>query len=679
VLFAIATAIARARAAEERQLGEVVVTAPPVEEGARRSPTAFATVVDTSAAPTEMETLAEALAETVGVQVRRFGGLGDFSTVSIRGFSAGQVQVYLDGVPLSRADNEVVNLSDLPLDAVERVEVYRGTTPLAFAQSGPGGVVNVITRRPGERPLTAASVSYGSFETRKADAVSSNRIGPWEYLAFGHYLGSRGDFTYTNDLGTATPADDREETRVNNDFNLGNLTARLGYRPAGPLAASLTADSFFREEGVPGVGVAQARDARLRTFRQLAHLDVDLLPASAPLEVSGGAYGLYERQNFRDRDGEIFVASDTDDRTAAGGGQLLLRGALGAHHLPGLFLATGYEHFAADDKLDPRGTPPARTRLRGTIGAEDEIVALGDRLSIVPGLRWEIFRDDFPGEPGLPVPLQTGGTTVRDFFSPRLGVRAVPLRGLTLLGNLGRYARVPNLAELFGNRGVVLGNPRLRPEVAWNWDLGGRLDVPAWGPLDRMRLEYAYFDNSIDDLIILRQVSLTLVRPDNVAAASLTGHELSARARLARRLGLLANYTRQETRDESEVPFFRGKELPGRPRDEAFFRAELTWSRAHPVPGMPRMWPGRVFYEVNVIAENFLDRANERRVSSRVLHGTGLELRLPWQRLRVALEVKNAGDDQQEDVLGFPLPGRAVFGTVSYGFGRADEEDDARP
>ena len=138
-------AVAGPLRAQDR-LEEVLVTGPAVRE--TTAPTAFATVVDTRAAPTGVETLSDALAETVGVQVRRFGGLGDFTTVSVRGFSPRQVQVYLDGVPLSRADNETVDLSDLHLDAVERVEVYRGTTPLRFAQAGPGGVVNVVTRRP---------------------------------------------------------------------------------------------------------------------------------------------------------------------------------------------------------------------------------------------------------------------------------------------------------------------------------------------------------------------------------------------------------------------------------------------------------------------------------------------------------------------------------------------------
>src|SRR5205807_1141558 len=63
-----------ARAADQH-LGEVVVTAPREREPqARGDPTAFATVIDTSSAPSGVETLGEALAESVGVQVRRFGG-----------------------------------------------------------------------------------------------------------------------------------------------------------------------------------------------------------------------------------------------------------------------------------------------------------------------------------------------------------------------------------------------------------------------------------------------------------------------------------------------------------------------------------------------------------------------------------------------------------------------------
>jgi hypothetical protein len=52
-----------------------------------------------------------------------------------------------------------------------------------------------------------------------------------------------------------------------------------------------------------------------------------------------------------------------------------------------------------------------------------------------------------------------------------------------------------------------------------------------------------------------------------------------------------------------------------------------------------------------------------------VYHGLGIDVSLPWAGLRVAWEWKNFTNDQTADALGFPLPGRSMFVTVSYGFG----------
>jgi iron complex outermembrane receptor protein len=681
-LLALLVCAWRARAAGEREsktLGEIVVTAPPAPTATEaKDRTAFATVIPTADAPAGVTTLGEALSDAVGVQVRRYGGLGDFSTVSVRGSSAGQVQVYLDGVPLSRAQNDVVNLATLPLDAVERVEVYRGTTPLAFAQSGPGGVVNVVTRRPGTIPLTAASASYGSFETRKVDVARSASHGPWEYLAFAHYLGSAGDFTFRDDRGTtADTADDQDVERINNAFNLGDVTARVGWRPTGPLAASLTSNTFADSRGVPGVGNLQARDTHLDEVRQLGNLDLAVAPGPLPVDASAKAYALYDHVRFEDPEGELGLGpEDTRTTSLSSGGQTLFRGAVGAHNLPGLLLAVGYETFTTRDVRQPEEIPE-RTRLRGTLAAENETLLFRERVSLVPGVRWEVFRDDFPGDPNVPAPIRTGGVTDRDTVSPRLGVRAEVLPNVTLLGNVGRWARVPTLAELFGNRGVIVGNPALAPETARNADVGGRVTPPAVGPFSDAGLEYAWFDQSIDDLILLVQNSQRIVRPENVTSASVRGHEVSMRTRVGRHLGFAANYTHQDTEDTGDVRPLHGKQLPGRPADEGYARVDVDWSRLRPLPlgrAAARVWPGRISYEANVIADNFLDRANVRRVSSRVLHDVAVSVELPVSALRLTVEGKNLGDDQTRDVLGFPLPGRSFFVTLAWNFGGRDEE-----
>ncbi len=667
--------------AEER-LPEIVVTAPPLRDDtpAPRDATAFASVIETREAATSVQTLTEVLSNTVGVQVRRFGGLGDFSTVSVRGFSPGQVQVYLDGVPLSRADNEVVNLSDLPLDAIDHVEVYRGMTPLAFAQSAPGGVVNVVTRKPGTTPLAAASASYGSFQTRKTTLAGATSRGAWEGFAFGQYLGSEGDFEFTNHKETDATDDDVRTRRINDAFDQGALTARLVYR-AMPVTLALTTDSFGKSQGVPGPESKQSPTGHRDTFRQIAHLDLAIAPTTAlPFGVDASLFGVVQEQEFtaNDIDGP-FLPIDVTDHATTVGGQAVARGALGTHHLPGVLVASSVERFFDRNAIETAslkpGTSEPRTRTRFTVAGEDEVLLFDERLSVVPSLRWELFHDVFPGDDRVKDPSErVAGSRTQDFWTPRLGVRADLGHGVTLLGNGGRSARIPNLTELFGNSGVVQGTPTLRPEVAISWDAGMRVQSPWTTPVvTSAALEYAYFASDLDDVIVLVRTSLSKFRPMNIAAATIRGHELSGRLTLWDRLLFTTNYTHQDTRDESEDEFVRGNQLPGRPADEVYARVELAWSRDRPLPGIAgRVWPGRIFYDLDFIADNVLNRAkiNPERVGSRTYHGLGVQLTMPWADVRIAWEVKNLTDDQTADALAFPLPGRSMFVTMSYGFGQ---------
>ena len=138
------------------------------------------------------------------------------------------------------------------------------------------------------------------------------------------------------------------------------------------------------------------------------------------------------------------------------------------------------------------------------------------------------------------------------------------------------------------------------------------------------------------------------------------------------RLLVTGNYTHQRALDASDDPNLHGNQLPYRPANEAYARVEVPWSPARPLPlGAlgPRLWPGRVFVDVDLMAGNFLDVANTEFVSSRIYLGLGLDVVLPWHGVRLSWEAKNLTNDQTEDVAGFPLPGRAFFATVSYGFG----------
>src|SRR5262245_44396186 len=106
---------------------------------------AFVTVVRLDGRGGEAASVAEVLAEAVGVHVRTLGGLGSFASVSLRGSPAGETEVLVDGVPLSRVAFSAVDLGTFDPATFERVEIYRGGVPAALGGAVLGGAVNFVT------------------------------------------------------------------------------------------------------------------------------------------------------------------------------------------------------------------------------------------------------------------------------------------------------------------------------------------------------------------------------------------------------------------------------------------------------------------------------------------------------------------------------------------------------
>jgi iron complex outermembrane receptor protein len=198
-----------------------------------RNTKGFARAYDVTPLHGRIGTVSDVLARGVGMHVRQFGGLGSFSAVSIRGSSSAQVAYTLDGAPLNTPQYGVVSASDLPIEALSRVEVYRGAAPLGFDAPG-GGAVELVTRNdPGA--WAHSDLGAGSFGTSKLDAAGGFTRGRTSALLVAQRPLSDGDFPYVADNGTDGNAlDDTLKTRVNNAFDLSALTARLA-QGAGPL------------------------------------------------------------------------------------------------------------------------------------------------------------------------------------------------------------------------------------------------------------------------------------------------------------------------------------------------------------------------------------------------------------------------------------------------------------
>lgn len=106
----------------------------------------------------------EILNRVSGVRVLEEGGLGSNLSFTLNGFSGDQVKFFLDGIPMDNFGSSL-SMSDIPVNTIDRIEVYKGVVPVWLGTDALGGAVNIVTNR--KNNFLDASYSVGSFNTHR--------------------------------------------------------------------------------------------------------------------------------------------------------------------------------------------------------------------------------------------------------------------------------------------------------------------------------------------------------------------------------------------------------------------------------------------------------------------------------------------------------------------------------
>jgi len=609
-------------------------------------PSSFTTVIDVQSYRGEVTSVEELLERTPGVQIRRFGGEGQPAEISIRGSTAAQVDVQLDGVTLNSAQSGAVDLSTIPLSLLERIEVSRGGGSVQAGSDAIGGVVNLVTRRPGGERRSNASLSGGSWSTWRGNAASSGTARGLEY-AFGYDgFGSDGDFEFRRPAldigGVVIEPDPKTATRINNESESQAGLLALGHDLGEKAHITVRDQLFYVSRGQPGLdaGSVGAAGQRARAHERLtrnvlgATLEAaELTPAR--LDATLDFWHRYERTRFTDPDlvPSLGTTIDTEDRNDELGSRLGIAREIPLFetlHRASLSLEAQRDALRSDS-FDDRG------RNAGAVVLQDDIGAFEQRLRVIPALRWD----------------RTEGFGAR--WLPRIGAIVTPLPWLRVKGNLERSFRVPNFDELyFPDRGFLRGNPALQPEAATNADIGAKIAVARLGPVTDAFLEGAYFHNDVDDSIVFLLVSPSLVEPRNTGAATIDGVELSGGFRVFDWVDVAAGYTHLDARIDATDAF-----LPGRAADETSVRVAVgPPSRAVQLIG-----------EVQITSEIPVSDSGNTILPARTVWDAAISVdlavlgwlpaQLPVRSLLVTLEGKNLGDVAVRDAQFFPQPGRS--------------------
>lgn len=147
-------------------LSEVQVKGKTQTENLRQSAYSV-NAIDVKNLASEFNNLNAIVSRSSGIHIREEGGVGSDFDLSINGLSGNAVRYFMNGIPLSSMGSQV-NLANLPINLIERIEIYKGFVPAHIGTDALGGVINIITKDEIKNYLDA-SYGTGSFNTHKAD------------------------------------------------------------------------------------------------------------------------------------------------------------------------------------------------------------------------------------------------------------------------------------------------------------------------------------------------------------------------------------------------------------------------------------------------------------------------------------------------------------------------------
>lgn len=506
--------------------------------------------------------------------------------LSIRGSTFGQTLVLLNGLRMNDAQSGHHDMDlPLPTDAVERIEILRGAGSTLYGSDAMAGTINLITSRP-ERSDLRFGAGIGNFGVNEQNGSASLL---WKQ--FDTELSAERDFS----SGFRPDRDYRNLslfsiTGAQTKLGRSQLMLAYGDKPYG-------ADQFYgpfnswerTKSWFTGFQQELGRKTEFN-FALRRHTDEFVLFRNDP--------SIYEN-NHIDKDWQFELRRH--DQLSQN--STLFYGGEGIH-----------ESITSNNLGD-------HDRSRGAVYVDYDVRAL-KRFSFSAGAREEIV------------------SAAHGEFSPTVAAGVWLKQGWKLKGSASRAFRLPSYTDLYYHDPANFGNPKLRPERAWDFE-GGLL----WSPGGRLESEVTVFERRDRDVIdYVRASASAPYMAENIQKLNFTGVEASVQLRLPSDGRLQISYTGLHGVQES---------LNG---------LQTKYSFNYPNHDAVLAWNGR-------LPGKFIARARIGIVDRYASNAYGLwdtAVAREFGHLAAHIELSNITDTQYEEVPGVIMPGRSVLFGIDF-------------
>ena len=548
VLAQVQTAVrthALAPSSLPRREEEVVVTATRTEQ-LRSTLAVQTTVVDRDRIDAVgARSVADVLSREPGIDVvPTLAGDG----VQLQGIDARGVLILVDGQEVIGKISGSVDIANLLVGDVERVEVVKGAGSALYGSDALGGVVNILTRR-ATRPLSFwAEQRFESLGGLTTMMSGGARRGGWS--------ASGSVSRVARDSYDLTPT---EPSTTGSAYTKRGATGTVGYE-RGTTAVSVVTRIYADEAADVTVSRSVLFDDVVADRRWQTMMEIRTKPTSAGTLTARGHVSRYRHSfDHGNRTTGVVTPDVTDERLAEV--EVQYDHAIGAGHL-----VTGgveYEQLGmTSDRIQP-----ADRDLSSAVGFVQDQWFVHDRVNVVAGLRYD------------------RSIAFGSAWSPKAAVLVTPVDHVRMRMSYGEGFKAPafkDLYYLYTNRAAgyrIVGNDAVRAETSRS--LSGGVDVDLAG--DRVAVEVTAFRHRIADLIDYEflgfdpAAGLTTLRTANVGRAGTHGVDTNVTVRPSVWVTAAVGYSRLEASDLET-----GEPLTGRSRHSVKARLAMTFGGRGP-------------------------------------------------------------------------------------------------
>ena len=434
-------------------------------------------------------TLGDILEGELGISYKSNGPLGQTQSVFMRGATSGQTLVLVDGRKVNDSALGGADFTAIPASMIERVEIIRGSGAALYGTGAFGGVINVITKKTTPfTPNVNPYFSYGTFNTINAGVTGA----------------------YANDVVSILIAPSMLSSdgyRKNSFYDSKNIFGKIGVNLTENSEIVLSGQAYNADIGNPGSLSRPSNTAKQFEDNNYLKLDYNTKIEDFDIQVSG------YNANYTRKAGDD--PSFSKYNTANTG----VKGSVTYKEMLTLGLEWDKSEFKQRDlSLDVETMNRNRENSAAYLQA---ILTFGD-LTLIPVVRGDM------------------NTDYEDVFTPALSAVFKLTDEIKVSGNVSKVFNAPSFNDLYYplDSWGMHGNPNLKPEKGWSYDLGVEYSI------DKFTAMVTGFYIDSQDLIVWGWVE-----PDNIGKAKQYGYEVGAKYDMCKEISHKLNYTYTRAED----------------------------------------------------------------------------------------------------------------------------------